>query len=383
MKNFTKLVLFTAFLITVSYSQIPGNSWSVGFGGSFPRFQSTDVKPTEKNFGLYANLTRYFNDNVSLRFRGYYNYMTGIMPRGVYFYKTGGLVIKEEEMNSSVFGLSADLVYYFNPEDAVNTYFFFGVGGANISSTWDKVINPDADSRFSLQTNFGLGADWSLNENWKLKTEFGFYNVGGRLDGVPNYKRQGIFGSNDDSYVGLNVGFDYYFSKGECSKKDLHDGIKAGLTKEEVEEIVKRNLPKEIVKEVIVEKPVTVEKVVNQPAPKVVAEMNAKLKGIYFEVGSANIKSESYTTLYEVYQFLSEYSSSNVEIQGYTDSDGSAVRNKELSQQRADAVKNYLVEKGISASRLTAVGYGPENPVAPNTSSANKSLNRRIEFKLK
>lgn len=385
-----KKILFTLFIISffsLLNAQIPGNSWSIGFGGTFPRFHSTDVKPTEKNIGFYANLTRYFNDNVSLRFKGYFNYMTGIMPRNKYFYKTGGLVINEEEMNSSVYGLSSDLVYYFNPEDNVNMFFFLGVGGAIISSTWDNVVNPEADSRFTLQTNFGLGADWNLSENWKLKTELGYYNVGGRLDGVPNYNRQGIWGSNDDSYIGLNIGFDYYFSKcDECCQMPAPDGmsksseVPPSLTKSDVEAIVKKHIPKEVVKEIVVEKTVPAEKVAvkyidNKPV--------LDLEGIYFETNSSIIKKESYVTLYKAYQYLSENNSASVEIQGYTDDLGDAESNKKLSQKRAEAVKEYLVQKGINADRLSAVGFGEENPVAPNTNKSNRSLNRRIEFKLK
>jgi len=69
-----------------------------------------------------------------------------------------------------------------------------------------------------------------------------------------------------------------------------------------------------------------------------------------------------------------------VEIRGYTDNTGKKASNVKLSQARADAVKTWLVGRGIAAERVTTKGYGPENPVAPNTTADGKQKNRRIEF---
>ena len=70
-------------------------------------------------------------------------------------------------------------------------------------------------------------------------------------------------------------------------------------------------------------------------------------------------------------------------FQGYTDNTGSEKYNQKLSQKRADAVRDYLVAKGIAASRLTAVGYGEANPIMDNKTATGRAFNRRIVFKVK
>ena len=101
---------------------------------------------------------------------------------------------------------------------------------------------------------------------------------------------------------------------------------------------------------------------------------------IYFDVASSTIKRESYVVLNEIVDILNANSNAMIQIAGHTDSDGSESYNQILSEQRAASVKYYLVENGISASRLTTVGLGENQPVAPNNSAANKAMNRRIEF---
>lgn len=75
------------------------------------------------------------------------------------------------------------------------------------------------------------------------------------------------------------------------------------------------------------------------------------------------------------------YPEIEVEISGHTDNVGKKSSNIKLSQKRAESVKAWLVSKGVDPKRITAKGYGPDQPVAPNDTPDNKRKNRRIEFK--
>ena len=100
---------------------------------------------------------------------------------------------------------------------------------------------------------------------------------------------------------------------------------------------------------------------------------------ILFDLGSATIREESFPTLDGFIEVLSA-SAVNVTIGGHTDNTGSALQNQNLSEDRARAVLNYLVANGIEETRLDAVGFGPDEPVADNDTEEGRALNRRIEF---
>jgi len=102
---------------------------------------------------------------------------------------------------------------------------------------------------------------------------------------------------------------------------------------------------------------------------------------IFFETGSDKLKLESQSSLDELVSLLNKYPSAHLTIEGHTDNVGDDEYNMKLSQKRTDSVKAYLVSKGISESRLTAVGFGETQPVADNKTAAGRSKNRRVELK--
>ena len=102
---------------------------------------------------------------------------------------------------------------------------------------------------------------------------------------------------------------------------------------------------------------------------------------IQFEFNKAKIKPGiSFKILDEVAGFLTDNAKISVEVQGHTDNVGGEAYNMKLSQARADSVKAYLVQKGIAPGRLVAKGYGFHQPLVPNDTAANRTLNRRVQF---
>lgn len=116
--------------------------------------------------------------------------------------------------------------------------------------------------------------------------------------------------------------------------------------------------------------------------PPPVKKFSGTIEGIAFKSGAATIASKSYPTLREAAKVLAKYPEVRLEIQGYTDNVGDVETNVRLSQKRAEAVRAYLIKRGVDGGRLTARGYGPANPRADNSTKAGQAKNRRVEFKL-
>ena len=105
------------------------------------------------------------------------------------------------------------------------------------------------------------------------------------------------------------------------------------------------------------------------------------LQGVTFPAGSSRITLADRPILDRVAQALVANPTIKVEVGGHTDNSGARATNVRLSQARANAVRTYLISKGVDGSRITAAGYGPDQPKVPNTSAANRAQNRRVELK--
>lgn len=103
------------------------------------------------------------------------------------------------------------------------------------------------------------------------------------------------------------------------------------------------------------------------------------LNGVTFDTGKATLRSESFPQFDNIVEYMTHKKSARVEISGHTDNVGNPKTNKALSQKRAQACKDYLISKGIEGSRIEAVGYGDERPIASNDNEDGRQQNRRIE----
>jgi len=133
------------------------------------------------------------------------------------------------------------------------------------------------------------------------------------------------------------------------------------------------------------EKPIVVveEKRVDTPTvkpPKASERIAEIATQIRFEFGSVKVDSSYFPALDEIVALLQADPAMKLIIEGHTDNVGQATRNKLVSQQRADAIRNYMIGKGIRGDRLTAVGYGPDKPIADNATEEGRAKNRRVVF---
>jgi outer membrane protein OmpA-like peptidoglycan-associated protein len=104
------------------------------------------------------------------------------------------------------------------------------------------------------------------------------------------------------------------------------------------------------------------------------------LDGVNFASGSSNLTTNSMRILDKAATTLTNNPEIEVEIRGYTDNTGSYQGNVRISQRRADTVREYMLKHGVAPYRMTTKGYGPESPIAPNSTSDGRAQNRRIEF---
>lgn len=114
------------------------------------------------------------------------------------------------------------------------------------------------------------------------------------------------------------------------------------------------------------------------------ARLDMLVKGdVLFDTGKSAIKDAAIPTLRQVALILAEYPTGKVLVTGYADSTGTEATNLQLSRERAEAVKTYLLDKsGVSSERVVARGFGEENPVASNMHASGRQLNRRVEISI-
>jgi len=120
-----------------------------------------------------------------------------------------------------------------------------------------------------------------------------------------------------------------------------------------------------------------------EPTVEVMNTLNSYARTILFDTGKTSFKQDTYPVLVAITKILKEYPTSDFVIGGHTDSVGSARSNQVLSERRANAVRDYLISNGISADRLTAVGYGETQPIDTNATRAGRKNNRRVDVVLK
>jgi OmpA-OmpF porin, OOP family len=106
------------------------------------------------------------------------------------------------------------------------------------------------------------------------------------------------------------------------------------------------------------------------------------LNNVFFDTGKTTLRTDSYKELNQLAEFMTRKKSAVIEIAGHTDNVGTKEANQQLSQDRANTVRNYLLKKGIASERVIAKGYGDTQPIASNDTPEGKQKNRRTEVKI-
>lgn len=231
-----------------------------------------------------------------------------------------------------------------------------GAGVVDVSDT-------DEDN-LKLGLKLRGGAEYALNQNFSLGLNIDYQHVNKMLFS------DNLDGRNIHALAG-RVGLTYYFGKGS-EKREKGAPVTAAA-------VVASDSDNDGVMDSKDKCPntsagTTVNAYGCAEAEKATVHLNVK-----FDTGKSSITSGYDDDLQELAAFMTEHPETQIEIQGHTDSSGSKALNKKLSQDRAESVKSSLVNKfGAESSRITAVGYGDEDPVADNKTEAGRQQNRRV-----
>ena len=273
------------------------------------------------------------------------------------------------------YGLAAH--YKFLGDATFKPYLKAGLAYSSYSAVDNRGID---DSNFAIP--LGLGFDYAITDalSFNVQTLYGL-NFGDKYD-------NNVLEDGNDNYFHHSIGFKLNF--GSAGDRD-GDGIsdKNDKCPDVAGPKLTMGCPDTDLDGIIDSEdfcPTIMGTSDNNGCPQIeiahIEVMQEALYGIYFDTEKSTIKSESYPILNKVASIMNNNEYYKLSVDGYTDSDGDAAFNQTLSQQRADAVKSYLISKGISGSRITAKGYGEKNPVATNITKEGKALNRRVEFTL-
>lgn len=196
--------------------------------------------------------------------------------------------------------------------------------------------------------HLGLGVEYKFAPNWSLAGEY-----------ANSSAKTGGFKLNNNN---LTLGLNYYFGKPVVPPPPPPVVAKEEPKPAPVAAPAPPPPVKETWKTLLQDKPVQIE-------------------GANFDTNSARLLKSATPKLDDVVSFAAKYPDAKLEVSGHTDNRGNKAYNQKLSERRADAVKEYLVKKGVAAGRISTKGYGFDQPVADNKTAEGRAKNRRVEIR--
>ncbi len=377
-KSLTLFAVLTALILSSSSlaqvdRYVATDAWGFGFGFTYPMYVSINDAQLKSSafYGGHLSIQRNFSEHLAWRLRGAYNHVTAKYDPGV----PNGNVRMENNMITG----DLDFIYYFNPCDPIAMFLLAGAGVNYNKPENASQVDLDNESNLAAQFNIGAGVEIRLSEDWRLHGEGVYRTMGNsKIDGREGTSNSFFGGTANDTWVNADIGLLYYFGKGAPSKYcQLYTGI-AEVDYGKIEDIVRRyqTVPTEVDYDRICE-------IVKKCMGPTKVEDKWVLVGVNFDFNKATLRSESYPILDNAAAILLSHSDVTVEVQGHTDQIGSDKYNDGLSQRRADAVKKYLIAKGVDAGRLTTVGKGKRDLLFKDMDPVSRFYNRRVEFHVK
>ncbi len=411
-------------------------TWSMGIYGGISTPYVLGVNNKTQDFtspDIQSSFGGYVKDQISRSFGLQVDFLTGKLegnhsqekyPSGAYVYSTS-----DTKLNWSA-SLSGNLILAHL--GIVQPYLTLGGGILNYTSQLyaypniNKTYNPNTSSGFFIPAGLGLKFDLARGVNLDLGYQVNFFSS----DALDGY----VYGSNNDKFSFTHIGLE--FALGKRSKPQLatqrkgkaiqakkvvplqplitpvqaqqtvvdsenikHDQVKRGLDSTNAgvtsltldsdgdgvpddKDKCPNTLPGTKVDSVGCPLPLPV--IVKQEAKTEVADEDRKavkiaIQNLEFFPGTSIIHGYSLNGLDKVAEILKS-KKYHLKLEGYTDSEGKAADNLKLSKERADAVKIYLIGRGVNSAEIETVGLGSANPIATNKTAGGRRLNRRVEF---
>jgi len=357
-KTLLTLVFAAAASIASAQEPIASESWALGLGLGYPRYASINIDAENINYAGYISIQRNFSEHIGLRLKGAFSHL-----EGSYTNSAAALI----NQSTNLITADLDVLFYPVPCEAISPYIFGGAGASYKMINEPQTVIPDENTG-GAQLNIGAGVDFTVAQDVKLTTEFGYHiSDGSSLDGtiVPGEVNA------QDSHLAFTIGVNFVFGKGEaselcekCGQAGIQEyGQAEGMTKQERDRLIYNS------------------KVVDR---YILSLANDKLVlvGVSFAFDESTLLPESYAVLDKTVKLMKDKPELKVQISGYTDYVGSNDYNISLSMDRANTVKKYLVSKGISEKRLSTVSGGQSGSVYDNKTAEGREMNRKVMLRI-
>lgn len=334
------LFLSLGFTATVQADEFLDDRWYVAPFGSYVK-PGGDRNSENPGYGAGLGFGKIINEHFNVELRGFYNGFDDNTDRS-----------PQNNGQWDLAGGTADLQYYFW-RDTFSPYTVIAAGG--------MTSNVNGNSGVGLLGEAGAGFTYELMDNFLLRSDVRYrYN---------NNLNAHLTANGTDEYhdMVVNVGF----------VVPLGPKPQAAPAPEPVQDCSTQDADADGVNDCLDQCPGTI---TGSKVDDKGCALSVELKGVNFEYNSARLTPEAMTVLDTVAESLVAYpQKTDIDVRGHTSSEGSNKYNLRLSQKRSQSVADYLAMKGVT-NRLTAHGYGEDQPVADNSTEEGRSQNRRVEL---